>query len=104
LRQDDYDICTIQEPYIDFNGKTCTNGQWITVYPNTHKEHPDVVFENATRSVILVNANLVPDTWKQIQLQHLDITAIEITGEFSTLHIINVYNDCNNNSTLTHLS
>ena len=99
LRRDDYDVCTIQEPYIDFNGKTRANRQWITVYPNTHSEHPD-----ATRSVILVNTNLVTDTWKQIQLQHPDITAIEMTGEFGTLRIINVYNDCNNNSTLTHLS
>jgi hypothetical protein len=69
------------------------------IYPNIHKEHPD-----ATRSVMLINANLVPDTWKQIQIQHPDLTAIEITGEFGMLHIINVYNDCNNNSMLMHLS
>ena len=99
LRRDDYDICAIQEPYIDFNGKTRANRQWVTVYPITHKEHPD-----ATRSVTLVNADLLTDTWRQIQLQHPDITAIEMTGEFGTLRIINIYNDCNNNSTLTHLS
>ena len=71
----------------------------VTVYPITHKEHPD-----AMRSITLVNADLLTDTWRQIQLQHPDITAIEMTGEFGTLRIINIYNDCNNNSTVTHLS
>src|SRR3984885_8133890 len=71
---------TIQEPYIDFNGKSRANRQWITVYPNTHNEHPQ-----ATRAVILVNTNKSTDAWKQIPFQHPDITAIEITGEFGML-------------------
>ena len=99
LRRTDYDICAIQEPYIDFNGKSCANNQWITIYPNTHKDHLQ-----ATRSVILVNMNILTDAWKQIPFQHPDITAIEITGDFGTLRIINVYNNCNSNSMLTHLS
>jgi endonuclease/exonuclease/phosphatase family metal-dependent hydrolase len=99
LRQDDYDICLIQEPYIDFRGKTRANRNWIAVYLSTHNNHPD-----STRSVILVNATLITDSWKQIHFDHPDITAIEIQGQFSTLHIINVYNDCKNNSSLTHLS
>ena len=78
LRRDDYNICAIQEPYIDFNGKTCANRQWVTVYPITHEEHTD-----AMRSVTLVNTDLLTDTWRQIQLQHPDITAIEMTVEFS---------------------
>lgn len=61
LRRNDYDICLIQEPYIDFRGKTRANCNWITIYPNTHQQHPD-----NTRSVILVNANLSTDSWKQI--------------------------------------
>lgn len=99
LRHDDYDVCTIQEPYIDFRGKTRANRQWITVYPNTHQEYPD-----KTRSIILVNTNLSTDTWKQLQFRHPDITAVEITGNFGTLQIINVYNDGDNNDALTHIS
>src|ERR1700733_8573567 len=75
-----YDITAIREPYINFNGKSQANRQWITVYPNTHNEHPQ-----ATRAVILVNTNISTDAWKQIPFQHPDITAIEITGEFGML-------------------
>jgi hypothetical protein len=99
LKRDEYDICVIQEPYIDFNGKSRANRQWITLYPSTHQEHPD-----STRSVTLINTNLSTDAWKQIKFQHPDITAFEIQGPFGTLRIINIYNDCNNNSALTHVS
>ena len=99
LEKDKYDICTIQEPYVDFNGKSRANRQWITMYPNTHHTHPD-----STRSLLLINTNILTDSWKQIEFQHPDITAVEIQGVFGTLRIINVYNDCNNNSTLTQVS
>ena len=73
LKCDDYDICVIQEPYIDFKGKTRANRQWSVIYPSTHQEHPD-----STRSITLINTNLLTDAWKQIHFQHPDITAIEI--------------------------
>jgi len=72
---------------------------WITVYPSTHKDHLQ-----ATRAAILINTNICMDAWKQIHFQHPNITAIELTGEFGKLHIINIYNNCNNNGMLTHLS
>ena len=99
LRKDEYDVCIIQEPYIDHNGKSRANRQWTTVYPNTHQEYPD-----KTRSIILINTDILTDTWKQIDFQHPDITAVEITGGFGTLRIINIYNDGDNNNALTHLS
>ena len=99
LRRDDYDICIIQEPHIDFKGNSRPNRQWSTLYPNTHQKHPE-----KTRSIILVNTNLHTDTWKQIDFQHPYITAVELRGAFGTLQIFNIYNDCNNNSSLTHLS
>jgi hypothetical protein len=34
----------------------------------------------------------------------LDIIAVEITGQFGTLRVINIYNDGNNNNALTHIS
>jgi hypothetical protein len=94
-----YDLCAIQEPYVDFNGKSCVNRQWITIYPRTHGTHPQ-----STRSVILVNTSILTDLWKQIPFEHPDITGIEITGDFGTVRIINIYNDCNNNNALTHIS
>src|ERR1700679_1737244 len=59
LKRDEYDLCTIQEPYIDFNAKPRANRYWTAIYPSTHQEHPD-----STRSVTLINTNLLTDTWK----------------------------------------
>jgi len=70
----------IQEPYIDFQGNTQANRNWTTIYPNTHKTHPD-----STRSVTLINTNLLTDAWKQIDFDHPDIMAVEIMGQFGTL-------------------
>ena len=94
-----YNVCVIQEPYIDFQGHMWANCNWTTIYPNMHKTHPD-----RTRSVILINTNLLTDAWKRIDFNHPDITAVEITGQFGTLQVINVYNDGNNNNALTHIS
>jgi endonuclease/exonuclease/phosphatase family metal-dependent hydrolase len=52
----------------------------------------------------LINTNILTDSWKQINIQHPDITAIEIKGPFGTIRLINVYNDCNNNNALTQVS
>ncbi|KAF8219738.1 hypothetical protein L208DRAFT_1338121, partial [Tricholoma matsutake] len=83
-----YDVCVVQEPYIDFKGHTQANQNWTAIYPNRHQKHPD-----RTRSVILINANLLTDAWKQIDFKYPDITVIKIQGEFGTLPIINIYND-----------
>ncbi|KAF8236008.1 hypothetical protein L208DRAFT_1253814, partial [Tricholoma matsutake] len=103
LRRDKYDICAIQEPYTNFNAKETTyqraNRQWTTIYPSTHGTHPQ-----SSRSLILINTNIPTDSWKQITFQHPDITAIELTGASGTLHIITIYNDCENNRALTHVS
>ena len=99
LKRDDYDICIIQEPYIDFNGNSRASRQWSIIYPNTHREHP-----HSTRSIILINTNLSTDAWKQINFQHPDITAMELHGQFGTLRLINIYNDCKDNNALTHVS
>jgi hypothetical protein len=80
LKRDDYDVCVIQEPYINFRGKTQANRLWSVIYPSMHQEHPD-----STRSITLINANLLTDAWKQIHFQHPDITAIEIQGQFGMM-------------------
>ena len=99
LKRNDYNICAIQEPYIDFKGMTRANYQWFTVYPPTHNETP-----HNTRSVLLINANLITNDWKQISIPHPDITAIEISGTFGIIRLFNIYNDCNNNNSLKHIS
>ena len=99
LKHNDYDLCTLQEPYIDHNGKSRANKLWNTIYPSTHDKNPD-----ATRAILLINTNLLSDTWKQIPFHHPDITVIEIKGPHSILSIINIYNICNNNDMLLHIA
>jgi hypothetical protein len=71
LKRNEYDLCLIQEPYIDFNGKTRANQNWVVIYPSTHSDYPD-----HTRSVILINTSIISDAWKQIHFNHPDITVI----------------------------
>src|ERR1700735_3982447 len=99
LRKDHYDFCAIQEPYIDFNGKTRANHQWITIYPSTHSSAP-----KDTRSVILINANLPTNDWTQIPILHPDITAIEFSCASGKIRLFNIYNDCKNNIALTDVA
>ena len=94
LRRDTFNICVIQEPYINFRGKSRANLAWSTVYPSTHHNAPD-----STRSLLLMNTDIDPFAWQQINIPHLDITAIEIATSMLKLRIYNVYNDSNNNNT-----
>ena len=48
--------------------------------------------------------HLFTNDWKQIPIPHPDITAVEISGPFGTLRILNIYNNCNNNDSLNHIS
>jgi exonuclease III len=95
----DYDVCLIQEPYIDFKGKTRANPHWSVIYPETHNTN-----HKATRSLILVNTRLKSDSWTHIPFDSPDVTGIQLVGDFGTLRLINIYNDCNHNDSLTHLS
>jgi hypothetical protein len=99
LRKDDYDICAIQEPYLDHNARTRANNYWISVYPTTHETAPE-----ATRSIILINTHLITNDWKQIPISHPDITAVEISGSYGTLRLFNIYNNCNNNDAIKHVA
>lgn len=35
LKQNEYDLCLIQEPYIDFKGETWANQKWVS-YTQAH--------------------------------------------------------------------
>ena len=99
LKRNNYNICTIQEPYIDQNGLSRANYQWFTVYPSTHTTAPE-----ATRSILLINTNLLTNDWKQILIPHPDIIAIKLTGTFGKIQLLNIYNNRNNNDTLKHIT
>ena len=99
LRKDKYDICALQEPHIDFKGKTWANYNWTVIYPTTHNKSPE-----KTQSAILVNSHLTSDLWCEIAMDYPDLTGVQIQGYFSTIRIINIYNDCKHNGSLEHLT
>ncbi|TFK16961.1 hypothetical protein FA15DRAFT_546699, partial [Coprinopsis marcescibilis] len=90
-----YDICAIQEPYIDFLGLTWANSNWTVIYPHNHTKNP-----KATRSLILVSAKISSDAWTPLVLNSQDVTGIEIYGDFGTIRIFNVYNNCKHNDAI----
>lgn len=93
-----YDLCLIQEPYIDNFGASRANSHWSVLYPAKHSTDP-----KSTRSVILVRASIPTDSWTRIDLPTPDITGIEMRGEYGTLQILNIYNNCTNNNSLQHV-
>ncbi|KAJ6481017.1 hypothetical protein C8R45DRAFT_831717, partial [Mycena sanguinolenta] len=95
LKPDRYDIALIQEPHVDFQNRSRTNLRFTAVYPTLHAERPGL-----SRSLILVNTNIPSHSWTQIPLDSSDLTGIELTGEFGTIRLINVYNDCDHNQAL----
>jgi hypothetical protein len=93
----DYDIILIQEPHIDFRNLTRANSYYTVVYPPRHHDNHR---NTPTRSIILVNRKLQSQAWSPIPIQSPDITAVQVTGEFGTIRIFNIYNDCEHNNSI----
>ncbi|KAF8988370.1 hypothetical protein BDQ17DRAFT_1168295, partial [Cyathus striatus] len=66
-----YNICALQEPYIDFRGKSCANTYWCPVYPSFCAPEGCV-----PRSLLLINMSISTNAWAEIPVQSHDITAV----------------------------
>ncbi|KAF5369381.1 hypothetical protein D9758_002542 [Tetrapyrgos nigripes] len=82
----DYHLIALQEPAIDFLGNTKSAYGLRLIYPPKHRDDP-----KRTRSVILVNRNILTGVWTTLPINNPDVTAIQITGSFGTLCIYNLY-------------
>ncbi len=49
-------------------------------------------------------AAIASNAWSEIPLDALDITGVQLTGDFGTIRIINIYNNCEDNSSLDTLA
>lgn len=98
VRTRNFDFVPLQEPYLDHNHSTRTPSSWRTVYPELHWKQPA-----KTRSVILVNNAVDTNSWSAVDAHCSDITAINIKTLDTELLLINAYNDCTHNQTLTAL-
>jgi hypothetical protein len=96
---EEVNLIVLQEPVINYFGKTIASRDWIAIYPTTHPVNPA-----KSRSIILLRASLCTDNWMQIDFPFGDVTAVQLTGTWGKLTIFNIYNDCDNNNTITTLS
>ena len=91
LDPDEYDMATIQEPYLDFNHNTQATHNWFTVYPKEHYHKP-----NKTRSIILINKRIPTNSWTHIDFASSDMMAFQIQTPAGYILCINMYNDAQN--------
>lgn len=89
------DIVLIQEPQLDYKGLTRASPRQTVIYPKRHRDEA-----KKTRSVILVNRSLNTDSWTEMDIDCPDVTGIELNGDFGTICIFNIYNDCKSNKSL----
>ncbi|KAA1478015.1 hypothetical protein DENSPDRAFT_756147, partial [Dentipellis sp. KUC8613] len=60
--------------------------------------------EPASRSLLLVNVALDTNSYAPItDLPSLDVTAMQLHGEYGKLTLFNIYNDCEHSDTLALL-
>ena len=78
-----FDILAMQELNIDKYGNTKSISKYYPIYLATHAGSDEC--KRSTCSVLLVNKQLSTGSWSPIPIHHPDITAIQLTGSFSTV-------------------
>lgn len=56
------DLVVLQEPSINFLGKTVASRDWIPVYPSTHEKE-----QRKTRAITLVSSKIPTENWEQLE-------------------------------------
>ncbi|KAH7902847.1 hypothetical protein BJ138DRAFT_1021457, partial [Hygrophoropsis aurantiaca] len=85
----DWDMITLQEPYINPFRNTRASPDWRSVYPTQHFTHP----EARTRAVTLISTKLDTNHWTQIPFPSSDVVVIQFSGVYGKCTIFNIYND-----------
>jgi len=73
LDPDEYDIATIQEPYLDHTHNSRASPNWYSLYPKEHYAKPE-----DTRSLLLINRRIQTNNWTQIDFASSDMTAVQM--------------------------
>ena len=95
LKDNDYDIVALQEPHIDFLGRTRANAHWTVIYPKRYLVDP-----SKTRALIFINREISTNNWDEIPLDSVDVTGVRLHGEFGAICLLNIYNDCEHNRSI----
>ena len=99
LAYEGIDIVALQEPAINYLGKTIAARDWIPIYPSTHEKEP-----GKSRSLMLINANIPTESWEQVEFPSGDVTVVRISGSWGRITIFNIYNDCLHDRTIHELT
>ena len=89
------DIIALQEPAMNFLGKTIVARDWIPIYTSIHDKEP-----GKTRSLMLINTTLPTKSWEQVEFPYGDVTVLRIAGRWGKMTIFNIYNDCLHDRTI----
>src|SRR5271170_6998718 len=73
LKAEKYNVIAIQEPHIDFLGRTRANPYWSVIYPINHLVNP-----KKTRSVLLINRNISTNNWEGLNINSSDVTGVHL--------------------------
>lgn len=96
---DQFDLILIQEPYIDFQKFTRATHHFHAVYPSTHLKGNAPV----TRAITLINKRIPTNSWKQTLFDSGDVVSVDLMLNTTTIHVYNVYNDCEHDETIEAL-
>lgn len=95
-KPDDWDLIILQEPWVGHLG-TRNSPYWRVLYPDSYFTDKT----NLPRSIILVNTNIPTNSYEQMHFNSPDVTGLQIKQGPHKIIIINIYNDCNHNESLT---
>lgn len=93
------DIAALQEPSINFLGRTIASRDWIPLYPSSHEKDP-----KKTRAITLISSKLPTENWEQLEFHSGDVVVIKITGSWGQIVLFNIYNDCTHDRTIHELT
>ncbi|KAG1838976.1 hypothetical protein F4604DRAFT_1941068 [Suillus subluteus] len=93
------DLLIIQEPHINFLHNTRASHRWHVLYLTHHLSHP----QSHSRAITFINTALNTNTWRQIPFPSSNVVIVQLSGEFGTCTILNIYNNCTHQNTLTAL-
>ena len=94
-----YDVLILQEPYIDAYGNTKAMRCWHVVYASSWR-----MDSLLPRAVVFVSTALDTNQWSQIHIPNTrDMVAVQVTGEFGSITIYNVYMACDSAESIKRL-
>jgi exonuclease III len=94
-----WDIIAIQEPHQTYYKAIRTPNGFQQVYPDTQ-----LWKKKRAWSALWINAKISTNSWKAIEIPRTtNITAVQLTDNYRTLTVFNIYNSCTDNHTMEAL-